>query len=370
MKTRLIAFLLILVFTNGFAQQQGKYIFMKSGHIEYDLTGSSTGKKSVWFDDYGMKMYTLYASTTTSKFFGKTITTEKKELEIRKGNLLWKIDLLTNKGSKTTINYAIEIGKPITKGKTDAELHQTERKVVTEMGAKIEGYEDILGRKCLVFTLGTTKFWQYKGYPLKSIIKLLGITAYETAISMQENIVVPTSKFDVPAGVSIEEEVNPIDEGGGLDGLLNELDNNIKGEKIENSENDEANDEEPLRTTLTYNQFVAGLTNVKLPGFKKMISNNEVSTYVSLFQLNGKTGGISVFNEHLFDSAEKGEDIIAQKTYTLDGKPAKYAHTHEGDTQMHVLFLKYTAKKMTLLIHAERSIPLSTLEEISRQLKY
>lgn len=365
MKTLLVNLFFVVLSMTAIAQQQGKYIFMKSGHIEYELTGNTTGTKSVWFDDYGMKMYTLYESTSTVKILGIKKTTVTKELEIRKGNLLWKIDLLKNKGTKTTINYAVEIGKPITKGKTDAQLHEMERKTITDMGANIEGYENILGRKCLVFTLGTTKFWQYKGYPLKSIISVLGITGNEIAISMQENIVVPASKFDVPAGISIEEMVNPLDEGGGLEGLLNGLDKNTQ------NENNKADDEdEPLRTTLTYNQFVAGLTNVKLAGFKKMITNNEVSTYVSMFQLNGKMGGVSVFNENLFDSAEKGEDVMVQKTYTLNGKPAKYAYTHEGETQMHVLFIKYTAKKMTLMIHAERTIPLSTLEELSRELKY
>jgi len=220
MRTKIILFLTVFFTVSQFAQQQGKYIFMKSGHIEYQLNGNTTGTKSVWFDEYGMLMYTLTNSTTTVKIMGFKNTTTKNELEIRKGNQLWKIDMLTKKGTKTTIDYAVEIGKPITKGKTDVELHQTERKAVTDMGGEIEGYEDVLGRKCLVFTFGTTKFWQYKGYPLKSIISILGVTGNETAISMQENIVVPASKFNIPAGITIEEVANPMDEDVDIEKLI------------------------------------------------------------------------------------------------------------------------------------------------------
>jgi hypothetical protein len=372
MKAKIILLLLSATLLSAFAQQQkhGKYFFTKSGHIEYELTGSTTGKKNIWFDDFGIKTATLYESKSTIKILGITKTIITKELEIRNGNYLWKIDLLKKSGTKTTINYAIETGKSITNGKTDAQLHQTERKVITDMGGKIEGYENILGRKCLVFKFGTTKFWQYKGIPLKSDINLNGlITNYETATSFDENINVPSSKFDIPAGITIDEGVNPIDEGGGIGGLLNALDKNMKAGDDENAESNDEEDE-PLRTNLTYNEFLNALKNVKVNGFKKTVGEKSKSAYMSFFTVNGLNGGISIMNLELFDNAEKGEDIDVQKTYKLDGKSAKYVYTREGDTEMHALFIKYPAKKMTLIIHAERSLPLSTIEEIARQLNF
>ena len=75
-------------------------------------------------------------------------------------------------------------------------------------------------------------------------------------------------------------------------------------------------------------------------------------------------------NTELYDGAEEGENVEVQKTYTVNGKAAKYALTREGDTEMHVVFVKYPVRKMTLMIHSERSIPLSTLEEIARQLNF
>lgn len=366
MKAILLTILLISTFITAKAQEQGKYFFTKSGHVEYELTGNTTGKKTIWFDDFGIKTSTLYEGTTTTSFLGIVQTTAEKKLEIRNGNILWIINLLDKTGTKTTINYAIKTGKSLTDGKSDAELHATERKVITDMGGNISGYENILGKKCLVFTFGTTKFWQYKGIPLKSIVTLAGMLSNnETASVFQENIVVPSNKFDIPAGISNTEEANPFDSG--LNGLLNEM-----GGLSGNSDDDlqELEYEEPLHTDLTYAQYLAAINNVKLQVFKVLISEESKSSYISLFSLNNKMGGISIMNTDLYDTAEQGEDIEVVKTYTLNGKPAKYAYTHEGETQMHVLFVKYPARKMTLMIHSERTLPLGTLEEMARQLSF
>ena len=39
------------------AQDQLKKYAIKSGHIEYELTGSTTGTKTVWWDNYGDKLF-------------------------------------------------------------------------------------------------------------------------------------------------------------------------------------------------------------------------------------------------------------------------------------------------------------------------
>ena len=362
MKTKLLAAILISIVFSATAQEKGKYIFTKSGHIEYTLSGSTVGSKSVWYDDYGIKMATLTESTSTVTLMGITQTTEVKELEIRDGNQLWKINLLDKTGTKTTIDYAVNAGRALTDKKTDAELHEMERQTVLDLNGKIEGYESILGKKCLVFTLGTTKFWQYKGYPLKSVITMLGLTNNETAIFFEENITVPASKFAIPAGVNITEGANPID--GGLGGLLNSL------EGMDNEEEQGTEYEEPLHANLSYDDFITAVNSIKIPGFKRTASDQSIGSYMSLFRINDTFGGISIMNTDLFDRAEEGEDIEVQKTYTALGKPAKHAFTREGDTEMQVIFIKYAERKMTLMIHAERSIPLNTLEEIARQLNF
>ncbi len=78
MRTKIFLFLTVFFTVSQFAQQQGKYIFMKSGHIEYQLNGNTTGTKSVWFDEYGMLMYTLTNSTQKTNWkFAKVISCGK-----------------------------------------------------------------------------------------------------------------------------------------------------------------------------------------------------------------------------------------------------------------------------------------------------
>ncbi len=216
MRTKIILFLTVFFTVSLFAQQQGKYFFVKSGHIEYTLGGNTTGTKSVWFDNYGMSMYTLTESTTTVKILGFKNTTTKKELEIRKGNQIWKADLLTKTGTKMGIEAQTEVGEKLTKGKTDAQLHEMERKTITDMGGKIEGYETFLGKNCLKFSWGTTKFLQYKGIPLKSDISEMGITYIETATSFESNITVPATKFELPKNIQFQ------DMGEMMDALQNQ----------------------------------------------------------------------------------------------------------------------------------------------------
>ena len=217
MKTKSILLVSVFFATTMFAQQQGKYFFVKSGHIEYTLGGNTTGTKTVWFDNYGMSMYTLTESTTTVKILGFKNKTNKKEVEIRKENKIWKINLLEKTGTKMGIEAQTEVGKKMTKAKTDAQLDALERKVITDMGGKIEGYETFLGKNCLKFTWGTTKFLQYKGIPLTSYVSEMGVTYTETATSFDTNITVLASKFELPQNIQFQ------DIGEMMNGIQNEL---------------------------------------------------------------------------------------------------------------------------------------------------
>lgn len=205
MKAKLIIFLLIATSVAGYAQQQGKYYFVKSGHIEYALGGNTTGTKTVWFDNYGMLSYSLIESTTTVKILGFKNTTKTKELEIRKGNTIWKADLLEKTGIKMSIEAQTEVNIKLTKGKTDAQLNALEQKMVTDIGGKIEGNETFLGCNCLKFSWGTTKHLQYKGIPLKSDVTEMGISYTETATLFESNILVSAAKFVPPADIKFED---------------------------------------------------------------------------------------------------------------------------------------------------------------------
>ena len=62
-------------------------------------------------------MYTLTESSTTVKLLGLKNTTNKKELEIRRGNEVWRVDLLNNTGVKISVASQVEVGEKLTEKK-------------------------------------------------------------------------------------------------------------------------------------------------------------------------------------------------------------------------------------------------------------
>lgn len=53
---KLISVLILLIFCiNTQAQKDINHYLVKSGYVEYELTGSIKGVKKIWWDDYGDK---------------------------------------------------------------------------------------------------------------------------------------------------------------------------------------------------------------------------------------------------------------------------------------------------------------------------
>ncbi|MHC1777904.1 MAG: hypothetical protein AB9834_21065 [Lentimicrobium sp.] len=361
MKNKFLSIVLILTGTALFGQQQGKYFFTKSGHIEYTLGGNWSGTKSIWFDDYGMLMRTLTESTSTVTVAGFTSTTAEKKLEIRRGKDIWVIDLLTNTGSKSDIGLQTGMGRNMTQGKSDEELHQMERKVITDMGATITGYETFLGKKCLTFTWGTTKFSQYKGIPLKSEVTQTGVLSLlETAVSFEENINVTASKFEIPENIEFQQ-------AGSLSDMLKGLENN--GEYEEQEENG-------TPPGLSYERFEIATKKLNIPGFPYFMSDNSAGIYLTSFA-KSETEQIIIFMENegrFYEMAQGGEGMIVESTYTLDGHDAVFINiTHEDDgtpTNSRSLLVRMPEHQAVLYIIASLPKSKPELEGIIRQIRF
>jgi hypothetical protein len=361
MKNKFLTIVLILTGTVLFGQQQGKYFFTKSGHIEYTLGGNWTGTKSVWFDDYGMLMRTLTESTSTVTIAGFTSTTSEKKLEIRRGKDIWVVDLLTNTGSKSDIGLQTDMGRNMTQGKSDEELHQMERKVITDMGAAITGYETFLGKKCLIFTWGTTKFSQYKGIPLKSEVTQTGVLSLlETAVSFEENISVSASKFEIPGNIEFQQGAN-----------LSDL---LKG--LENSGESEEQEENGTPPGLSYERFGIATKKLNIPGFPFFMSDNSGGIYLTSYA-KSETEQVIIFMENegrFYELAQGGEGMIVENTYTLDGHDAIFIRiTREDDgtpTDSRSLVVALPEHSAVLYIIASLPMSKSELEGIIRQIRF
>lgn len=199
-----------------------KQFDVKSGKIEYKIEGKTKGTKTLWFDDYGRFQYEH--TVTTTKMFG--MTTKEERLRIRDKEWMYDLNLVDKTGTKMHVDQANEMLNVVTDATTDEQLKKFGEDVQKDMDMKDGGIETILGRQCKVTTSGklNSKYWEYKRIPLKMSVDFGGMlgSSNEEAISFEENISVPASKFSVPSGFEIQEiDMNQIN---GMMGLPNDED--------------------------------------------------------------------------------------------------------------------------------------------------
>ena len=220
MKKTWILFILILSTLPIMAQQGAlkneKVFEIKSGKVEYAIEGKTKGTKTFWFDDYGRVQCEL--KKTSTKMFG--MTTKEETLTIRNKEWMYNINLIDKTGTKMSIDDAFEMSETIVGTTDEQELKEIAEDVKETLDAKDVGTEPILGRNCIVMDINRLngRHWRYKGVTLKMEVKMGGILGdfTETAIAFDENVSVPASKFEVPAGIEIQELT------GDLPGLLYE----------------------------------------------------------------------------------------------------------------------------------------------------
>ena len=203
MKTFVILFLLTFSLSIG-AQEKGDRVAVKSGHITYELTGSTKGTKTIWWDNYGDKSYEEIKSTSEIKMFGMVNKEEVHTVNIMIGDKFWSANLLDNTGQKGTTPY-YDVSQEIAEDMSDAEAKQLEQQLMDALGGEKLGSETFLDRKCEVMKLLGAKAWIYKGLLLKSEARIMGIEANEIATLFKENISVPASKFKPLSNINYED---------------------------------------------------------------------------------------------------------------------------------------------------------------------
>jgi hypothetical protein len=203
-KSILLLGLVIAFFYANSQVSQGTY-GVKSGYVEYELTGNPVGTKKMWWDDYGAKSYTETNSVHTTKIFRQVEETKKHEITIVNGMNYWTIDKTNNKGYTGVL--------PIEEDFYDEynDLSEKEKEMMIDsilvaFGGERVGNEKLLGYDCQVFSLmyGTAKSWNYKGVNLKIETKVLGQEANEIAKEFKQNISIPSSKFEKIAGIEYQ----------------------------------------------------------------------------------------------------------------------------------------------------------------------
>lgn len=185
-----------------------KVFGLKSGVIEYVISGSQEGTKTLYFDNWGMKQAEYMRSILTVKGFTKPIN----KLSVIDGEFQYNINMDQNTGTRTR-NPILRTMEQLAGQKGFNEFGE---QILLNMGANKIGSENFLGKDCDVYEMRNTgtKLWVWEWITLKSETKSGGLEINLAATRINEGSV-PDSKFKLPEKIIL----NEVD----LDNIENEM---------------------------------------------------------------------------------------------------------------------------------------------------
>jgi len=181
--------------TSDFQKRYG----VKSGVIEYIITGSQEGTKTLYFDSWGMRQAEYTRSVLTVSGFTKALNL----VNIIDGEFQYMINIDQNSGTKTRN----PILKSIEQLRGQKGFNEFGEQMLLSMGANKIGSEEFLGKDCNVYEIKSTgtKLWVWKWLTLKSVTKSGGIEINLIATRINEGGSVPSEKFKIPEKVVLNE---------------------------------------------------------------------------------------------------------------------------------------------------------------------
>ncbi len=172
---------------------------IKSGIIEYEITGSQTGTKKLYFDDWGRKQAEFTNSTIKVGKYKK----HSNLLKITKGDWQYIINLENNTGLKRE-NPVIE---KIIELKNQTNYGEFGEQLLLISGGFESGRDIVADKKCKVydFKKQNTKSWIWNWLMLKSETKRGNINITVVAKKIEENVFIADTVFSPPLNILIIE---------------------------------------------------------------------------------------------------------------------------------------------------------------------
>ena len=176
-----------------------KIFGIQSGIIEYEITGSQTGSKKLYFDDWGRKQAEFSNSTIKVGKFSK----HSNLLKITNGDWQYIINLEKKTGTKRenpVLTKMYELSNQINYNDLGEQL------VLIEGGVKT-GSEEVAGKNCTIYNFKNknSKRWIWNWITLKSESLSGGVHITVTAKNIAENVSVPDSVFNPPLDIMVIE---------------------------------------------------------------------------------------------------------------------------------------------------------------------
>ncbi|MDD3876049.1 MAG: hypothetical protein PHT69_05475 [Bacteroidales bacterium] len=177
------------------ANSNGKYLIEK-GIIEFE--SEMMGMKQnmlMYIADYGEK--------SLVEVKGNFMGVKSHNLSLLVDGFMYEIDMITKKGTKKD---ASQINKA-----EDIDFTKLTEESMNELNLKKEGTEEFLGKTCDKYTIdnrslnmkGSYLVWM--GVPLKSEVRVAGLTVKMTAKKIDLETAIENSTFAIPEGIEITE---------------------------------------------------------------------------------------------------------------------------------------------------------------------
>ena len=172
---------------------------IKSGIIEYEITGSQTGTKKLYFDDWGRKQ----AEFTNSTIKVGKYTKHSNLLKITKGDWQYIINLEDKTGLKRE-NPVIE---KIIELKNQTNYGEFGEQLLLISGGYESGGDIVADKKCKIFEFKkqNSKSWIWNWLMLKSETKRGNINITVVAKNIEENVFIADTVFSPPLNILIIE---------------------------------------------------------------------------------------------------------------------------------------------------------------------
>jgi len=202
----LALFLLASWSADSFGQELRRYK-IRSGIVEYKMSGMQTGTETIYFDRWGMRE----AKYTQTEIKVANMSVKQNQLTLLDGEWTYTVDLDKKTGTKMPTPLWKELTAAAKREGKDATAIGEE--MLTRMGGRKIGTEAMLGKSCDVWEIKSmnAKSWIWQGVTLKTEVKMMGKMMTTEAVRLQDNVNVPEEKLTLPKNVKINEGANPLD---------------------------------------------------------------------------------------------------------------------------------------------------------------
>ncbi|NPD44633.1 MULTISPECIES: DUF4412 domain-containing protein [unclassified Lentimicrobium] len=318
------------------AQNQAKRFAIKSGRIILELSGSTTGTKTIFFDNYGDKYHEHEKSVTEVKMFGITDRTNVDKITIMNGERFWTIDNIEGDNMEGNLPY-YKSSHQMVENMSEAEQKKMADDLLKAMGGQKLGTEEVLGYDCEKMSVMGSEIWVYKGITLKSEANIMGIISNEVAIEFEKNPSLSDEIFEAPEGKEFE-NLDELQQAafGGMDMSMS-------------MEEEEYEDDDIVAVTYPFDKFQKVINGFNPEGYVRAMVMQQDGQHVAIY-MQGFGNIISVMATSDENLVDEQEDFAQFESFRHDGKTMRFGDLTTDGTVGKALIIPYEEHDMYILL--------------------